>query len=388
MPLEGWHRNHHRENQEDEVVSRKMKNGLCLMMAGLMLGSVVTGCKTKPEEYSSTPVATYGDENIYMDEAYFYARLTQYQYEVYYGDTLWSYDFSGKGVTFEDTVRENVMSQIYQTYILNDEAEEMKITLDEEQLKKVTESIEEFMEDEKLVEATNATKEMVEKVYTMNAIANIVFEQLVADTDREVKEEDYLCKTIDYLTLSTSAKDVTDEELEAYAQEILDKMKSGTELKDIEKAFETDDYKIAINEDVTIMKNDERHFQETAWKMSKGDYEKTYSKDTKYWYMIYCSEDDDKEAKQDAIDAEIAKREDKKFEEVYKEILETAKPFEVDEKKWGEIKFIGNPAYIPESTEASSEEKTTEDGSASSSEEASSEESSEETSEAESSTEA
>lgn len=333
-------------------MSQKKRKGLCFVMAGLMLGSVVTGCKTSTDKYSSTVVATYGDENIYMDEAYFYAKLTQYQYETYYGSSLWSYDFTGSGKTFEDSVKENVMSQIYQTYVLNDEAEEMGISLNEDQIAVVLENVEEFMSNEKLVEATKATEAMVEKVYTMNAIANLVYESLVEDTDREVDEDEFRCKKISYIALTTESKDVTEEGLEAVAEEVLEAMKEGTDFEEIEKSYEADNiYKLAVTEDSTLMEDDNTMYQEAAWALSTGEFTKTFSEKTGYWYVIQCTDDDDEEAKAKAIASELETREEETFEEKYATILKTAKSFEVKESKWEEIQFVNDPAYVAESTE-------------------------------------
>lgn len=336
-------------------MSQKAKRGLCFAMAGLMLGSVVTGCKTKVEDYSTTVVATYGEENIYMDEAYFYAKLTQYQYESYYGNSLWAYDFSGKGETFEDSVKENVMSQIYQTYILNDEAEKMNIKLNEEEIALVEKNIKEFLEDEKLVEVTKATEAMVEKVYTMNAIANLVYEKLIENTDREVDEKEFICKNISYISLTSLSDDITDEELEAVADEVLEEMKEGTKLEDIKKAYESDDYKLSVTDKYTLKKDATNAYQEEAWKLAKGEFTKTFSSKTAHWYIIQCNEDDDKDAQANAIKNEIASREAEEFKKQYESILENAKELKVNETKWGEIVFIGETVYVPESTEKKSE---------------------------------
>ena len=46
--------------------------------------SLLAGCGSavKPEAYATTPVATVGEETIYLDEANFYLRSDQYYYEM------------------------------------------------------------------------------------------------------------------------------------------------------------------------------------------------------------------------------------------------------------------------------------------------------------------
>lgn len=341
-------------------MSQKGKSGLGFLMAGLMIGSVLTGCETNTADYSSTVVAKYGDEKIYMDEAYFYAKLTQYQYEMNYSTSLWSYDFTGSGETFEDSVREDVMSQILQTYILNEEAAEKGITLSEEQKALVKENVEKFMEDEKVVAATKATESLVERIYTMNAIANLMYEDLVADTSTDVEEENFLCKNISYILIrSTDTDEAENVDKEAIADEILEKVNEGKKFEDIVGDYKSDDYSVSKSENVTIQKSSTYLFQEEAWAMKTDEVIKTHVEDKDYWYVIKCNSDNDEDAQKNAIENEIEKRKAENFKEKYADILKEAKKFTVDEKKWAQIKFIDDPAYIPESTENSSNESST-----------------------------
>ncbi len=359
-------------------MSQKGKSGLGFLMAGFMIGSALTGCGIKTADYPTTVVATYGEEEIYMDEAYFYAKLTQYQYEMYYGSSLWAYDFTGSGKTFEDSVKEDVMSQILQTYILNEEADKRGIVLSEEQKALVEENVKEFMEDEKVVTATGATQTLVEKIYTMNAIANLVYEDLVSDTDTEVGEDEFLCKDISYVMIrSTSTEEAENIDKEAIADEILKQVEEGVSFEDIVDEHDSDDYTVTKSENVTIQEEGTYLFQDAAWDMEKGEVIKTHAEKEDYWYVIKCNDDNDEEAREEAIAGEIESRKAENFKEKYADILEDAKEFSVEEKRWAQIRFVDDPAYIPESTEEDTSESSDASSSESTDESASSEESAE-----------
>ena len=104
------------------------KKLLAVALAAVLSVSVLAGCGTsvKPESYGTTVVATYGDENIYLDEANMYLRAEQYYYEnIYtymYGMTdIWNQQVT-EGVTMKSAVLESVMSMVRQIYVLKDQA--------------------------------------------------------------------------------------------------------------------------------------------------------------------------------------------------------------------------------------------------------------------------
>ena len=54
------------------------------------------------------------------------------------------------------------------------------------------------------MEAVGATDELIEKTYTENAIANLVYMDLVADVDTTVGDDEFLRKKIAYVKLTPS----------------------------------------------------------------------------------------------------------------------------------------------------------------------------------------
>ena len=71
----------------------------------------------------------------------------------------------------------------------------MGYSLTEEETAKVTEAVDQFMANERLVEITGATRELAaSRIYTQNALANKVYETMVQDVDTNVDEAEVLKK--------------------------------------------------------------------------------------------------------------------------------------------------------------------------------------------------
>ena len=126
----------------------RFKRGLAVVLAAVcVLGTAACGrTKVSLENYGTTVVATLGDTNIYLDEANFLARTNQYSSELYYTmygystTDMWTGDL-GTGKTLGEYTKESVMRSICQTYVLKAKAEELGLSLDEDDLKKVDEAV-------------------------------------------------------------------------------------------------------------------------------------------------------------------------------------------------------------------------------------------------------
>ncbi len=89
--------------------------------------------------------------------------------------------------------------------VLNEYAKKNGIELSDDQKAKVDEAIEKLQtESEDYLEAVGATDELIEKTYTENAIANLVYMDLVADVDTTVGDDEFLRKKIAYVKLTPS----------------------------------------------------------------------------------------------------------------------------------------------------------------------------------------
>ena len=187
-------------------MNRIMKYAAAALAAATAV-STLGGCeqleKKAPED---TVAVSFGDTNIMLDEITYMIRSMEYTYESYFGSNICSNDMGdGSGMTVGDYIKQMSLSQLRQTLVLNEYAKKNGIELSDDQKAKVDEAIEKLQtESEDYLEAVGATDELIEKTYTENAIANLVYMDLVADVDTTVGDDEFLRKKIAYVKLTPS----------------------------------------------------------------------------------------------------------------------------------------------------------------------------------------
>lgn len=187
-------------------MNRIMKYAAAALAAATAV-STLGGCeqleKKAPED---TVAVSFGDTNIMLDEVTYMIRSMEYTYESYFGSNICGNDMGdGSGMTVGDYIKQMSLSQLRQTLVLNEYAKKNGIELSDDQKAKVDEAIEKLQtEAEDYLDAVGATDELIEKTYTENAIANLVYMDLVADVDTTVGDDEFLRKKIAYVKLTPS----------------------------------------------------------------------------------------------------------------------------------------------------------------------------------------
>ena len=187
-------------------MNRIMKYAAAALAAATAV-STLGGCeqleKKAPED---TVAVSFGDTNIMLDEVTYMIRSMEYTYESYFGSNICGNDMGdGSGMTVCDYIKQMSLSQLRQTLVLNEYAKKNGIELSDDQKAKLDEAIEKLQtESEDYLEAVGATDELIEKTYTENAIANLVYMDLVADVDTTVGDDEFLRKKIAYVKLTPS----------------------------------------------------------------------------------------------------------------------------------------------------------------------------------------
>ena len=187
-------------------MNRFMKYAAAALAAATAV-STLGGCEQLEQKTPEDTVAvTFGDTNIMLDEVTYMIRSMEYTYESYFGSNICSNDMGdGSGMTVGDYIKQMSLSQLRQTLVLNEYAKQNGIELSDAQKTKVDEAIEKLQaEGEDYLNAVGATDELIEKTYTENAIANLVYMDLVADVDTTVGDDEFLRKKIAYVKLTPS----------------------------------------------------------------------------------------------------------------------------------------------------------------------------------------
>lgn len=187
-------------------MNRIMKYAAAALAAATAV-STLGGCEQLENKAPEDTVAvSFGDTNIMLDEVTYMIRSMEYTYESYFGSNICSNDMGdGSGMTVGDYIKQMSLSQLRQTLVLNEYAKKNGIELSDDQKAKVDEAIEKLQtESEDYLDAVGATDELIEKTYTENAIANLVYMDLVVDVDTTVGDDEFLRKKIAYVKLTPS----------------------------------------------------------------------------------------------------------------------------------------------------------------------------------------
>lgn len=228
--------------------------GLVLMMTF----GALTGCNQQAGNQSETLLFTYDGREVYLDEAWTYAKIAQATYENAYasmfGEEMWtmqvSVDEAGNPVDFQQMVKGSVISQIKQVIILVNKAEELGVSLTAEEKADAKEAAKLFCDKAQgkaILEECGADKALIEKIYTENALASKVQKEAVKDVDKNVSDDEARQTSVFKLVFGLSKTDdqgktvaMTDAEKAeqlAKAEDALAQIQAGTAT--IEKLAET-----------------------------------------------------------------------------------------------------------------------------------------------------
>lgn len=365
-----------------------MKKTAAILMAGALATGMLVGCAQNNTDYATTVVATYGDTPIYLEEANFMARYNQWYNEMYYmgyfGEEMWNQDIGGK--TLEAATKEDVMAALLQTEALIAHAEEYGVTLTDADREKVNKACSDFFaqQSEKLVEATGATEELVKRIYEKNALANKVWQAVVADTDTQVSLEESQQAGIRYILVREEAEPenaeteaaaettvaqadgngetagsgegeaAVKETPEEKANAIVSRIQAGEEIGDVAEELgltcNTGHYakhpaETGDGEDAEGTSSADI-LAANAAAMAAGEARAVYGESADGWYVIYCDTENDEEATKDEEERIIRQRKSARFAEVYAGWDKAE--FKVEEDVWELVAFNGNPVYVEE----------------------------------------
>jgi len=335
---------------EERNMKRVAKKLLAAALAAVLAVSVLAGCGTsvKPEDYDTTVVATYGDENIYLDEVNMYLRAEQYYYEYIYTymygmSDIWNQEVAN-GVTMKDSVLESVMSMIRQIYVLKDQADSLGVSLSEEDMAKIEKTVDGVLKDsaDELVKAYNLSRERMIEIYKNNAIANLVWEALVADVDTNIPEEEVRCVGASYVLVNEpnlkaepkEGEEVDARPAKAKAQEIYDAVKGGATLADAAKELN-----LTVSKGTYFVgdKYEEKTLGYKAVGMKEGEAVIFELEEGKGWYVMVLDTLKDEAATESKRESVLSQRKAELFKTKYAEVEKNSAAFAVDEKVWQNV---------------------------------------------------
>ncbi len=348
------------------------KRAAVLTAAGLIAAGTLAGCSGTID--TDAVVATVGDEDITLGVANFYARMTQGQYETYYagmmgmtGEDMWVQEVE-EGKTYEQAVKDSIMTELENLYIIAQHAAEYEVSLTEEEQDAIREAATRFDElnSDETKEAVSGYRKDIEKYLELLTIQNKMDSKMKEGVDEEVSDEEAAQKAMKYVYFSFSSTDdsgntvdLSDEEKDALrtdAQTLADRVKAGEDMTAVAEEMGLTANDLTFDEESTGPNED--LVAEVNGFAEEGECTDPIESDLGLYVGQLTSLLD-----RDATDQEKTNIVEERRQEQYDSLLEEwrdAVTIEVDEKVWEKVDFndTGVTIITPEEETEGSETET------------------------------
>ena len=205
-----------------------LKRGLVLGMTICLAASSVAGCGKKKNLDTTASIATLDGEEIPAGLANFLLRYQQANFEnnygsflkTYYGD-IWNADLTGNGEAYGIEFKEEAMEEMELLLLAEKHMTDYGVELTDEEKAAITDAAKAFIEanSEETLDVMSATQETVERFLTLHAIQTKVEEQMSADVDTEVSDEEAAQRTVSFVSFSQKTQEEEEESAEADTEE-------------------------------------------------------------------------------------------------------------------------------------------------------------------------
>lgn len=353
------------------------KRAAVVAVAGLISAGTLAGCSGTID--TDAVVATVGDEDITLGVANFYARMTQAQYETYYagmmgmtGEDMWTQEVE-EGKSYEQAVKDSVMTELENMYLISRHAEEYEVSLTEDEEDAISEAAKQFDElnSDETKEAVSGYRKDIEKYLELLTIQNKMTQKMKEGVDEEVSDEEAAQKAMKYVYFSFSTTDdsgntvdLSDEEKETLrtdAQSLADRVAEGEDITEVAEEMGLTANDLTFDDESTGP--DEDLLAEVNGFTEEGESTDPIESDSGIYVGQLTSLLD-----RDATDQKKTSIVEERRQEQYDSLLEEwrdAVTIEVDEKVWDKIDFnnLGVTIVTPEEEENGDSGSTTEDSS-------------------------
>ena len=138
-----------------------------------------------------------------------YLTNTQNQYENVYGSEIWK--VSQGGMTLEENIKETVLAKIAQIKSMYLLAKEKGIEFSEEENATLEQAAEEYYSSlaEEEIQAMGVSQEIILGLYREYAYAEKVYEQIIADINPEISDDEARTITVEHILIKTYTTDGT-----------------------------------------------------------------------------------------------------------------------------------------------------------------------------------
>ena len=354
------------KDKRTDAARRILLVSAVLLCAAILAGLLLSGCAGSQAENEGagtqteggagagqeerTPVAYLGGNPLYLDEAVFYTRMLQEQWEYAYyesfGEEMWQQEATEDGQTFADALKSDVLELLTEIELLCSHAEEYGAELTEGEKAEIAGRAGNFMASNtpEVLEAAGATAESVKLYLTRNELAARTAQQIKDTYEPVIDEEAAKVGKLTYCLFSSMGTydeegnhtPFTEEELSRIRQDAEDFAVRAQELGDISAAGEEISHTL-----IDVYFNDSTNggahekVAEAARALPVGQVSEVIETEDG-WYVVQHISDYDESATQENLEA----MEEQAREEYLLELeaqWEQEGPLEVDTEVWDTV---------------------------------------------------
>jgi len=179
---------------------RHFKTAAALLLAGSM---AFTGCGNTIK--TDQILVTMDGQTKTVGVANFMCQYNAVTYDSYYisyfGEDMWDSDIYSTGTTMADDLKEDVMEELQELYLLQAHMSEKGVEITSEEQNAIKAAAEAFLNSnsKKAIKYMGATQEIVEEYLTLLTIRDKMETAIKADVDKEVSDEESHQKKISYV---------------------------------------------------------------------------------------------------------------------------------------------------------------------------------------------
>lgn len=295
------------------------------------------------EHLANDIVATVADRSITEAEARVYLAAMKSRIESIYGEEVWNYKVDDEGTAYSELMKNSVLDKMIYIKLVCANAEEYGVELTADDRLDVEKYVTDFFAgiSEDTAEEYDLTRDMVTKIYEENVLAAKVYDKITLNYNVEANSENcrqarFVIAKIDKFTVDTEGNRVY------YSEDELAELRN--RLNGVYSAMKNGDaYQAALSsgslEEPRVTCGKEyfpAEAAEAAFALTDGGLSDIIETDESF-YIIYCEEDNDASATEEAIQTKIYTERKEYFNSLYTLWRDSAS-IELDEEKWDKIK--------------------------------------------------
>ena len=281
-----------------------------------------------------------------LPEAMVYLMNMKNHYENAFGDKIWQVSY--EGVTLEDKLKNMVLAKLARIKALNIMAEQNEVTLSQDETTKAQKAAAEYYQSLSAVEVSelNVTQELICQMYEEYALADKVYEQLIANINPEISDDEARTITVQTIFIKTYTYNGDNEKVVftddakkkalAKAKEALKKAKSGEDFNTLVAEY-SEDSKDYYSFGKGTYNN---AFEEAAFNLGTNEISDIVETEDGY-YIIKCISTFDREETDRNKVKLIEQRRKEEFNRQYTDFV-SGLARDMNDKLWDSVGFIEN----------------------------------------------